>query len=224
MNSPSDPRIREIKKRCRLAMNGIVSTTMRNSGVAYKLNFGLTLPLIRTIAAHYTPDAELAQLLWEDSVRESKILATMLYPISLFSPQLASKWAEQTPTYEVANYACLHLYSKLEHPMPLAIEWVADSNPLVQYAGYQLLGRIAATHTPTQQQIEQLATSIINQLEAASTTLQTAITQCTTRLVVEQPEIAPLLLDTLSPTTTPTLYRLYQLLQEEYNYSTSSNN
>lgn len=202
-------------------MNGIVSTTMRNSGVAYKLNFGLTLPLIRTIAAHYTPDAELAQLLWEDNVRESKILATMLYPLIQFTPQLAETWAAQTPTYELANYACLHLYSKLEQPMPLAIKWIAESNPLVQYAGYQLLGRIAHAHTPTSQQVEQLATSIIKQIEDASTTLQTAITQSTTRLVTEQSEIAPLLLTPLSNISTPTLHRLYQLLKEEYNYSTS---
>ena len=45
-----------------MAMNGIVSTSMREKGMDYRINFGLTLPLIRNIAESYTPNAELARI------------------------------------------------------------------------------------------------------------------------------------------------------------------
>ena len=45
-----DAQIREIKRQFRMAMNGIVSTSMREKGMDYKIYFGLTLPLIKRIA------------------------------------------------------------------------------------------------------------------------------------------------------------------------------
>ena len=53
-------------------MNGIVSQNMRNLGANYKINFGLTLPLLKKIAEEIPADAQLANALWNDTaVRES---------------------------------------------------------------------------------------------------------------------------------------------------------
>ena len=38
--------IREIRKELRLAMNGVISTSMREKGIVYKLNFGVRNPEI----------------------------------------------------------------------------------------------------------------------------------------------------------------------------------
>ena len=43
-------------------MNGIVSQNMRNLGANYKINFGLTLPLLKKIAEEIPADAQLAML------------------------------------------------------------------------------------------------------------------------------------------------------------------
>ena len=42
--------IREIRKELRLAMNGVISTSMREKGIVYKLNFGVPYPEIKEIA------------------------------------------------------------------------------------------------------------------------------------------------------------------------------
>ena len=39
--------IREIRKELRLAMNGVISTSMREKGIVYKLNFGVPYPEIK---------------------------------------------------------------------------------------------------------------------------------------------------------------------------------
>ena len=68
--------IREIRKELRLAMNGVISTSMREKGIVYKLNFGVPYPEIKGIARKHKPNGELAAALWKEDIREFKILAT----------------------------------------------------------------------------------------------------------------------------------------------------
>ena len=56
--------LKDIKTRLRLSMNGAVSQSMREKGLVYKLNFGVELPRIKSIAADYGKDHALAQALW----------------------------------------------------------------------------------------------------------------------------------------------------------------
>ena len=58
--------IKDIKSKFRLFMNGMVSQSMREKGMEYKLNFGIEYPRIKEIAAGYEPDHELAQALWKE--------------------------------------------------------------------------------------------------------------------------------------------------------------
>ena len=81
--------IKEIKAKCRLYMNGVVSQSMREKGLEYKLNFGIEYPRIKEIAAAYKPDHDLAQTLWKENVRECKIMAGLLQPVETFYPELA---------------------------------------------------------------------------------------------------------------------------------------
>ena len=69
--------IREIRKELRLAMNGVISTSMREKGIVYKLNFGVPYPEIKGIARKHKPNGELAAALWKEDIREFKILATV---------------------------------------------------------------------------------------------------------------------------------------------------
>ena len=47
--------IKDIKSKFRLFMNGMVSQSMREKGMEYKLNFGIEYPRIKEIAAGYEP-------------------------------------------------------------------------------------------------------------------------------------------------------------------------
>ena len=64
--------LKEIRTQLRLAMNGVISTSMREKGIVYKLNFGVPLPEIKQIAATHKPDSELAAALWKEDIREFK--------------------------------------------------------------------------------------------------------------------------------------------------------
>lgn len=96
-------------------MNGIVSQNMRNLGANYKINFGLTLPLLKKIAEEIPADAQLANALWNDTaVRESMMLAPMLYPADEFNEDEAEKWVTNMPNIEIADICCKSLFRRLQ--------------------------------------------------------------------------------------------------------------
>lgn len=102
-----------IRKRLRLSMNGIIANSMREKGMHYKLIFGVPFPEIRQIASAFEADADLAEALWQEDVRELKLLATMLYPADQFRPVVAECWVGEIPYMEVAEQAARYLYARM---------------------------------------------------------------------------------------------------------------
>lgn len=137
-----DEIIRNIRKDCRQAMNGIVSTSMREYGLDYKLNFGLVGLQIKALAEKYGPSAQLAEALWKEATRELKILSTLVYPTEEFSKEVADRWVREIPNQEIREQICLNLLQELPNAVDLAKEWVADVNKEVRTTGYWLLGRL----------------------------------------------------------------------------------
>ncbi len=152
-----DDKIRDIKQQFRKAMNGIVAGSMREKGIEYRVNFGLTLPLVKRIAASYTPDKILAERLWNEQVRESKMLATWLYPAEEMTYESAYSWVGQIPYNEIADVCCMNLFCKLTYAGKLANECTASDSEIVKYTGYQLWNRLIINqYTPTKEEIGSL--------------------------------------------------------------------
>lgn len=103
--------LKDIKTQLRLSMNGVVSQSMREKGLNYKLNFGVELPRIKSIAAAYEKNHELAQTLWKEDIRECKILAGLLQPVETFFPEIADIWVENMPNIEIAELTCMNLFN-----------------------------------------------------------------------------------------------------------------
>lgn len=134
--------IRQIKTELRLSMNGVASAYMRENGANYKLNFGVELPRLRTIAAAFTPDHDLAQALWKEDIRECKLLAAMLQPAETFYPEIADIWTESMPNTEIAQHTVQNLYCRLPYASQKAYEWIADERDIFQVCGYLILARL----------------------------------------------------------------------------------
>lgn len=159
--------IKEIKQQCRLAMNGLVSTAMRDRGIVYKLNFGVEYPRIKEIAKRYEKSHELAQALWKTDIRELKIIATLLQPTEDFCPEMAEIWLEDIKNCELAEMASMNLFSKLPYASTEAFKWIASENDMTQYCGYLTLNRIMAggaelNERAAQEFIDQATTAAIS--------------------------------------------------------------
>lgn len=134
--------IKEIKGQFRLFMNGVVSQSMREKGLDYKLNFGIEVPRIKEIAARYEQNHELAQALWKENIRECKILAGLLQPIGSFYPEIAEIWIEDMHYPEIAELTCMNLFQYLPYASEKAFEWMADERTYFQLCGYLVLTRL----------------------------------------------------------------------------------
>lgn len=137
----ADSELTNIKKELRAAMNGILSGQMRQSGMPYKLVFGVELPRLQSIAKEFTPKRELAQHLWNENIRESKLLACMLMPQEEFLPEMAEIWVEEIPTAEVAQIFVMFLFGKMKYAPSMAFEWIATSSRTKQLCGFLCLAR-----------------------------------------------------------------------------------
>ena len=114
--------IKDIKGQFRLFMNGVVSQSMREKGLDYKLNFGIELPRLKEIAARYEKNHDVAQALWKENIRECKILAGMLQPVETFYPEIADIWVEDMRYPEIAELTCMTLFQELPYASEKAFE------------------------------------------------------------------------------------------------------
>ena len=134
--------IREIKKQFRVFMNGIVSQSMREKGLDYKLNFGIELPRLKEIAAKFDKNHDVAQALWKENIRECKILAGLLQPVETFYPEIADIWVEDMHYPEIAELTCMNLFQHLPYASEKAFLWMADEGEYFQFCGYMLMARL----------------------------------------------------------------------------------
>lgn len=146
--------IREIKTQLRLSMNGAVSQSMREKGLVYKLNFGVELPRIKSIAAGYEKNHELAQALWKEDIRECKILAAMLQPVESFFPEIADIWVEDIRNTEMAEMTTLYLFSRLPYAPAKSFQWIADEREYIQVCGFLLIARLLMQKGEMEERVE----------------------------------------------------------------------
>lgn len=86
----------------RREMNGAVAGSMHDGGIDYSLNFGVSIPTIRTVAKRYAGDDELAAVAWQSGVRELRLAALFMATPDLLA---GVEWTEGVDTYELAeNY------------------------------------------------------------------------------------------------------------------------
>ena len=75
-----ESQIQEIRRALRSMMSGPVSSSMREKGLAYKLNFGVDAVRLRQLADQLPHTHELSAALWKEDVRELRLLAAMEQP------------------------------------------------------------------------------------------------------------------------------------------------
>lgn len=168
--------IRSIRNDLRLSMNGIASTSMREKGVHYRMNFGVDLMRIREIASCYTPDAALAEMLWKEDVRELKIIATLLYPVDRFTAESADRWAVTITNQEIREQACRNLFQQIPFAGDLVNVWSVSETEEIRATGYWLFARLCITRASSLGKVEseQILERAVGDLKSESMLLRQA--------------------------------------------------
>lgn len=119
--------------------NGIVADALRRGGCPYRLVYGVNLPQLNEIASSLGPSVELAEQLHSDGdLRESRLLANMVYPPTEFSISTARQWCDDLRWSEDADILCFKLLRKVDFAPELAEELCSADSTLKRYAGLRL--------------------------------------------------------------------------------------
>ena len=142
MTEKTHEKLKQIKQSFRLLMNGEANRSMREKGLNYHLNWGVSLVDLRQMAKEYGKDYELAIELWKENIRECKILATMIMPAERMLPEIVDIWIEQTQEVEIAEQAAFNLYQHLDFAPEIAFRWISSNDAIRQISGYHILSRL----------------------------------------------------------------------------------
>lgn len=135
MSEDVNETVREIKRSFRPLMNGVASQSMRQKGVDYKINWGVSLPDLQKMAQQYGKNLELAVALWQENIRECKILATLIMPPGEMDDALAEKWMGEINSQDLAEMASFNLFQHLRHAAELSYGWTKSNRVVEQMCG-----------------------------------------------------------------------------------------
>lgn len=134
--------VKQIKRSFRLYMNGVTSTSMRQKGLDYKINWGVSQMDLRHMAEQYGKDKSLAAALWQENIRECKILATLIMPAADFTASEAMEWAATLSTVEMAETAVFNLFQHMAEAEQFSLMLLANEDKLVRICAYNLVYRL----------------------------------------------------------------------------------
>lgn len=175
MDNQTQEKLKAIKRSFFLRMDGTASRSMREKGLDYKINWGVSIPDLRQMATQYGKDYALAIALWKEDIRECKILATMIMPPEEMLPEIVELWMEQTPSQEIAEMAAFNLYQHLDYAPVMAFQWIAGDNEMEQICGYNLLSRLFMKgQEPNERGIQEFLDQALTALQSPSVSIRHA--------------------------------------------------
>ena len=175
-----------IKKELRASMNGILSARMREAGMPFKLIFGVELPRLRNIACEFPIDTELANHLWQQNIRETRLLAIMLMPAESFTGETAASWAETMATAEEAQILAMILMTKMPKAKDTCLCWLNEGKSLPAISACLCLRHlIIEGNTVTHEERELIGKNITKLQEEANLHLRKAIQALSDALDIE---------------------------------------
>ncbi|MEG1611855.1 MAG: DNA alkylation repair protein [Alistipes sp.] len=132
-------RMVELLGTIRREMNGETASSMRYYGKAYGLNYGVSLPTLRTMARAEKQDYEFAKYLYQQDIRELRLAALWIADADCLTVAEMPFWAAGIINSELAAEAAQALVSRCEPLSALFAAWTTEGqSPVIQYAA--LLG------------------------------------------------------------------------------------
>lgn len=136
-------KLKQIKRSFRLYMNGVTANSMREKGLNYKINWGVSQMDIRRMASQYGKDKALAESLWaECNIRECQLLATLIMPADKMNPDMAMTWLSTANSVEIVEMSVFNLFQYIEKAETLACNMLCSERIEIKIGAYNLVNRL----------------------------------------------------------------------------------
>lgn len=118
---------------------------MARYGITPEKAYGVSIPNLRAIARAAGTNHELAQWLWRNGSRETRILAGMIADPKLLTEAEMERWAAEFTYWEICDQCCLNLFKRSPLAWQKAAEWSAREEPSYRRAAFVLMACLAVS-------------------------------------------------------------------------------
>ena len=144
-NQETEKKFQQILMLVKSRKSGEVADLMKQKGISYKMNWGVSVIDLREIAKQFEPDHLLALKLWNKQWRETMILATLIDEPKLVTEEQIDYWTKTFENTEIAEQASANLWVKTKFAFVKAMEWCRGKKHIIRFTGLHLIGRLALT-------------------------------------------------------------------------------
>lgn len=118
---------------------------MARFGITPARALGVRLPALRRLARRIGTDRAFAARLWEEGVRETQILASMVDDPAQVTEDQMESWAAELSYWEICDQVCMNLFARAPLAWTKAEEWSARPEEFVKRAGFVLIACLAVS-------------------------------------------------------------------------------
>jgi 3-methyladenine DNA glycosylase AlkD len=138
--------VEEIIERLRPLAHPNALEGMARFGIATENALGVSMPDLRAMGKSLGCNHALALELWRTSLRETRILASLVADPQQMTEELMESWARDFADWEVCDQCCINLFGKTPFARHFAVKWSGAEPEFVKRAGFVLMARIATTY------------------------------------------------------------------------------
>lgn len=141
----------------RKEMNGAVADSMYYYGENYGLNYGVSLPTIRSRAVTVGKDHEFAKYLYKQQVRELRLAALHIADAALVDCKEVDFWAEGIINSEIAEEIAFALLRYTKELANIFDSWTKSGNKFLAHAAIMAVAKSElATHSETIERVAEV--------------------------------------------------------------------
>ena len=100
--------------------DGEIAEKIRNSGMEYNMNYGVSSLLLSNYAKSVGRNQELADALWKENFREAKLMTFMFADYQIISDETIQTYVSNCVNNEMVEIAVIHIFSLLPNALPNA--------------------------------------------------------------------------------------------------------
>jgi 3-methyladenine DNA glycosylase AlkD len=133
----------DILKRLRAAGSAANVAGMARYGIRPAKSYGVSTPVIRSLAKELGRDTELASALWSTNVLEARILAAMIADPLRIAEREIERWVREFDCWSVCDSSCIGLLWKTPFAWRKVREWSCREPEYERRAAFALLAGLA---------------------------------------------------------------------------------
>ena len=116
---------------------------MARFGINVENAFGISMPLLRSMAKEHRNNHALALSLWKTGIHDARILAALIDDPVQVSEQQMECWVLGFNSWDICDQCCSNLFDKTEFAYRKAFEWSERPEEYVKRAGFVLMATLS---------------------------------------------------------------------------------